>query len=135
MAKEFKEKIITINLSKVFEKPITKRVIAAKYIICQGVKKETRLKELKISNELNELLWVRGKYNSQRKITVKVVNEKGVGRIMLPSEKYEAKQEKKANAKGEKEITPTTEKVAETAKAEAPTKTEAKEKKTTAKKE
>ena len=118
MAKDFKEKTITINLSKVFEKPITKRVIAAKYIICQGVKKETRLNEFKISNELNELLWVRGKYNAQRKITVKVVKDKDTARIMLPSEKYEAKAEKKAGAKtAEKETAPTEAKVAEPKKA------------------
>ena len=134
MAKEFKEKTITINLSKVFEKPVTKRVIAAKHIICEGVKKETRLKEHKISNELNELLWCRGKYNAQRKITVKIVNEKGVARIMLPSEKYEAKKEKKTVAKGEKETPETV--ATEPTKVE-PVKTEekAKEKKTSAKKE
>ena len=137
MAKEFKEKTITINLSKVFEKPVTRRVVSAKHVICEGVKKETRLKELKISTKLNELLWSRGKYNSQRKITVKIVNEKGVGRIMLPEEKYEAKQEKKATAKGDKEVAPVEAKVVEAKKEETVAKKEdkVKEKKTNAKKE
>ncbi len=137
MAKEFKEKTITINLSKVFEKPVTKRVASAKHIICEGVKKETRLKELKISTKLNELLWSRGKYNSQRKITVKIVNEKGLGRIMLPEEKYEAKQEKKATAKSDKEVAPVEAKTVETKKEEPVAKKEdkAKEKKTSTKKE
>ena len=137
MAKEFKEKTITINLSKVFEKPVTRRVVSAKHVICEGVKKETRLKELKISTKLNELLWCRGKYNSQRKITVKIVNEKGVGRIMLPEEKYEAKQEKKISAKGDKEVAPAETKVVEAKKEETVAKKEdkAKEKKTSAKKE
>jgi ribosomal protein L31E len=137
MAKEFKEKTITINLSKVFEKPVTRRVVSAKHIICEGVKKETRLKELKISTKLNELLWSRGKYYSQRKITVKIINEKGLGRIMLPEEKYEAKQERKDSAKTTKEVAPVEAKVAEIKKEEPVAKKEdkAKEKKTSTKKE
>jgi len=131
MAKDFKEKIITINLSKVFEKPVTKRVIGAKHIICEGVKKETRLEEFKISNELNELLWCRGRYNSARKITIKVVKDKDIARIMLPTEKYEPKQTKKA-VKGEKEVTPTEAKVVDTTASK--TEEKAKEKKTAAKK-
>lgn len=127
MAKDFKEKTITINLSKVFEKPVTKRVIGAKHIICEGVKKETRLEEFKISNELNELLWSRGKYNSARKITVKVVKDKEVARIMLPTEKYEPKDAKNVAQKGEKEVTPAVK--------EVKTEEKVKEKKTTAKKE
>ncbi|MDD4128580.1 MAG: hypothetical protein PHY04_02500 [Candidatus ainarchaeum sp.] len=99
MAKEFKEKTITINLSRVFEKPTTKRSIAAKHIICKKVEKETRLKEFKISNELNETLWSRGRYSSPRKIIVKVVKDKTIARIMLPSEKYEPKEAKKAQSK------------------------------------
>lgn len=129
MAKDFKEKTITINLSKVFEKPVTKRMIGAKHIIEQAVTKETRLKEHKISNELNILLWSRGKYASARKITVKVVKDKDVARIMLPTEKYEPKEAKKAAVKAEKEATPAAEKK------ETKTEEKTKEKKTTAKKE
>ncbi len=131
MAKEFKEKTITINPSKVFLKPTTKRVIGATHVICEGVKKETRLKEFKISNKLNELLWSRGRYMAQRKITVKVVKDKDIARIMLPEEKYEAKQDKKT-VKGEKEAAPKTE---TTAKAAEPKKEEKKAEKKTAKKE
>jgi len=117
MAKEFKEKTITINLSKVFLKPTTKRVIGAKHVICEGVKKETRLKEFKISNKLNELLWSRGRYMAQRKITVKVVKDKDIARIMLPEEKYEAKDKKVAAPKGDKEAP--VEKIAEPKKDQA----------------
>ena len=141
MAKDFKEKTITINLSKVFLKPVTKRVIGAKHVICECVKKETRLENFKISNELNELLWSKGRYNSARKITVKVIKEKDVARIMLPSEKYETKKDK-TDKKAEsvvKETTPEAKKTESTPKAEKETveaKTEkVKEKKTTAKKE
>lgn len=129
MAKEFKEKTITINLSRVFSKPATKRVIGAKHLICEGVKKETRLKEFKLSNKLNELLWARGKYSAQRKITVKIVAEKNTARIMLPEEKYEAKTEAKKTA-------PKTEAVpAAEAKEKPKAEEKAKEKKTAVKKE
>jgi len=103
MAKEFKEKTITINLRAVYAKPVTKRAINAKHVLKNAVRKETRMNELKISNKLNELIWGRGRYNAPRKITVKVIAEKEVGLIMLPSEKYEPKKDKKdAKAKTEK---------------------------------
>ena len=104
MAKEFKEKTITINLRKVFQKPATKRAISAKNMLKAAVTKETRLKETTISNKLNELIWGRGKYKTPRIITVKVINEKGRGVILLPEEKYEPKQDKKTA----KEAKPTT---------------------------
>ena len=57
MAKEFKEKIITINLRKVFEKPATKRTKSALFLIKKAVKKETRKEKIKISNMVNEEIW------------------------------------------------------------------------------
>jgi ribosomal protein L31E len=121
MAQEFKEKTITINLKQVFSKPAGKRAVNAKSVILQKIKKETRLEDFKISNQVNEALWSRGKYTVPRKIVLKVVNEKGKGIILLPSEKYEPKQDKK------KETPKTTEKKEE--------KTEEKPKAETAKKE
>lgn len=94
MAQEFKERTITINLSKAAHKPATKRAISAKNMLIAGIFKETRLKESSVSNQVNELIWGRGKYNAPRKMTVKVINEKGRAIILLPSEKYEAKQDK-----------------------------------------
>ena len=117
MAKEFKEKTITINLKQVFQKPVTKRAINANYVLRESVRKETRLNEFSISNKINELLWSRGKYNCPRKITVKVVNEKGKAVIMLPEEKYTPKSDKKkTDTKADEKKTET--KAPETAKAE-----------------
>ena len=73
MVKEFKEKTITINLRKAFEKPTTKRTTSAKNILINAIKKETRAKIVKISNKVNEEL--------------------------MPDEKYEPKQEKKKDDK------------------------------------
>jgi len=95
MAQEFKEKTITVNLRAVFAKPTTKRAINSSHVLKNLVRKETRLKELKISNKVNELIWSRGRFNAPRKMTVKIIAEKGNGIIMLPEEKYEAKKDKK----------------------------------------
>jgi ribosomal protein L31E len=99
MAQEFKEKTITVNLKQVFSKPAGKRAVNAKSVIIQKLKKETRLTDYKISNKVNEALWARGKYTVPRIIVLKVVNEKGKGIILLPTEKYEPKQDKKKETK------------------------------------
>ncbi|VVB74392.1 50S ribosomal protein L31e [uncultured archaeon] len=120
MAQEFKEKTITVNLRAVFAKPTTKRAINAKHVLKNAVRKETRLKELKISNKVNELIWSRGRFNAPRKMTIKVIAEKENGIIMLPEEKYEAKKDKK-DQKGKapaKEEAKKTEEKAETKKTE-----------------
>jgi ribosomal protein L31E len=116
MAQEFKEKTITVNLRAVFAKPTTKRAINSSHVLKKLVRKETRLKELKISNKVNELIWSRGRFNAPRKMTVKVIAEKGNGIIMLPEEKYEAKKDKKdqkgkAPEKAKEEAKKTEEKV------------------------
>lgn len=122
MAKDFKEKTITVNLRRVFEKPVTKRAIAAKFALKCAVEKETRLEDIKISTGINELFWGRGRYNSPRKVTVKIIKEKNTARIMLPTEKYEPKTDKKKEGKKE-----------ETAKKEEPNQKAEEKKETTEK--
>lgn len=96
MVKDYKEKKITINLTKVFAKPVTKRAKGAVFMVRAKVTKETRAKEVLLSNKVNELLWEKGLYSCPRKITVKVVKEKENVRVYLPDEKViEAKVEKK----------------------------------------
>lgn len=130
MAKEFKEKTITVNLRKAFEKPDTKRAICAKNMLICAVKKETRIKNIRISNKVNEFIWARGRGKSPRRIIVKIVAEKEGAIVLLPEEKYEAKKEKKTEGKKETK-TENTPKAEETkAKTE-----EKKETKPTAKKE
>ncbi len=95
MVKEFKEKIITINLRKAFEKPTTKRAKSALYALKKAVRKETKKDNIKISNKVNEELWKNGLFKSLRKITVKVVPEKDIIRVLMPNEKIEVKKEEK----------------------------------------
>jgi len=102
MAKEFKEKTITINLRRAFDKPDTKRAKAALWVTKQAIKKETRAKEILISNGVNEYLWSRGLFHNPRKITVKVVSDKDRVTAYLPEEKITKKDEK--NEKGKAEV-------------------------------
>ncbi len=110
MAKEFKEKTITVNLRYAFTKPETKRARASMQIVKKAVEKETRKKNLKISNGVNELLWSRGLKKSLRKITVKIIAEKDSTKVMLPNEKVQVKTEKKETKTGEKKGEATKEK-------------------------
>ncbi len=87
MAKEFKEKTITVNLSKVFEKPETKRARGALKILKDKITKETRAKNIKINNSVNQAIWERGLFKSLRKITVKIIQEKDNIRVYLPEDK------------------------------------------------
>ena len=96
-----KEKTITINFRKVFEKPMTKRAKSALFVLKSAVKKETRKDNIKISNKVNEALWNRGLFKSLRKITVKIVIDKDT-RVYLPDEKIIQKEEKQAKTLKEK---------------------------------
>ncbi|HNV00958.1 MAG TPA: hypothetical protein PKK60_00845 [archaeon] len=106
MAKEFKEKIITVNLIKTFSKPKTKRAKSAQHFLKQAITKETRIEKIKISNGVNETLWGRGLFNCPRKITVKIIAEKDTARVYLPDEKIvEKKVENKKETKTENKAT------------------------------
>jgi len=100
MVKEYKEKKITINLTKVCAKPMTKRTRAGIFLLKAKVRKETRAEEIMLSNQVNEAIWARGMYKCPRKITVKVVNDNGNARVYLPDEKVELKKEEKKKDKG-----------------------------------
>ncbi len=136
MAKEFKEKTITVNLRKAFEKPDTKRAICAKNMLIVAVKKETRLKDIRLSNKVNETIWAKGRGNTPRRIIIKVVAEKEIGRVIMPDEKYEPKKDKKAEGKKDTPKTAENAPKAEEDKAKVEAKTEEKkETKPKAKKE
>ena len=98
MAQEFKEKTITINLRKVFSKPTSKRATAALFAVREAVRKETRKKEVSLSQGVNLLIWERGLYNAPRRMTIKIVadeKDKAACRVYLPDEKIAEKKEKK----------------------------------------
>ena len=100
MAKDYKEKKITVNLTKVFKKPVTKRAKGAVFRLRAKVRKETRAKEVFLSNQVNETLWEKGMFRCPRKITVKVVKDNENARVYLPGEKIVVKKEDKKKEKG-----------------------------------
>jgi len=100
MAKPYTEKKITINLSKVFNKPVTKRAKSAVFLVRSKVRKETRAEDVLLSNKVNEALWAKGMKSSPRKLSVKVINDKGAANVYLPDEKVELKKEDKKKEKG-----------------------------------
>jgi ribosomal protein L31E len=101
MAKDYKEKKITVNLSKVFAKPVTKRAKGAIFMLRAKVRKETRAKEVFLSNQVNETIWEKGMFSCPRKMTIKVVKDKDDARVYLPDEKIVVKkEEKKKQEKG-----------------------------------
>lgn len=104
MAKEFKEKTITINLRRAYLKPTTKRAKAALFVIRAAVQKESRAEQIAISNGVNEKIWERGLHKIPRKITVKIVAEKEGAMVYLPDEKTAKKEEKKTEKKGEAKV-------------------------------
>jgi ribosomal protein L31E len=128
--KDFKEKIITINLKRAFTKPIKRRSECAIRVMKDRITKETRLSEFKISNKVNEVMWARGITNCPRKIIVKIINEKGIAKVYLPDETIVKKAEKseKTEAKAEAKAEDKKEKVSEKTEAKA----EAKKSKATA---
>lgn len=99
MVKDFKEKEMTIGLGKIFEKPVTKRASSALKFIKDDVKKQTKAKDIKISNKVNEAIWEKGKFKGIRKISVKVVKDKEIARVYLKDEKIEVKKENKKEEK------------------------------------
>jgi ribosomal protein L31E len=95
MAKDFKEKIITVNFTRAFDKPVTKRAKSALYLLKKGVTKETRITNIKLTNKVNEKIWENGLFKCHRKLTIKIVKEKDGVRIYLPDEKVIVQKEEK----------------------------------------
>lgn len=67
------EKIITLNLRKQLARiPTWKRSSGAVKILREILKKKTKMREIKIGNNINEKIWSRGIRNSQTKLRIKV---------------------------------------------------------------
>jgi large subunit ribosomal protein L31e len=99
MAKDFKEKEITVNFNKVFDKPVTKRATSSLKVIRDKVTKETRLNDVKLKNSVNEAVWQKGLFKGLRKLKVKVVKDKNTAVVYLPEDKVEVKEKKKETKK------------------------------------
>lgn len=103
MVGEKNEMIITVNISKAYKKPTSKRARTAinllREIVARNMKADVEM--VAISNSVNNAI-VAGKYKTPlRSLKVKVIVEEGRINVMLPDEKIEkvSKEEKKPETK------------------------------------
>ena len=75
MSEEF-ERIYNVNLGKAWLVPRQKRTNKAITILRNFAKRHGKTEEVKISEDINEFLWVRGKRHPPRKIQIKLIKDK-----------------------------------------------------------
>ena len=75
MSEEF-ERIYNVNLGKAWLVPRQKRANKAITILRNFAKRHGRTEEVKISEDVNEFLWIRGKRHPPRKIQIKLIKDK-----------------------------------------------------------
>ena len=101
MSEEF-ERIYNVNLGKAWLVPRQKRTNKAINILRKFAKRHGRTEEVKISTDVSEFLWKRGKRHPPRKIQIKLIkNKEGVVTISsieskktIPKEKLSKKENK-----------------------------------------
>lgn len=84
---------VTVNLKKVFYMPAYKRSKKAVKMLKSNLKRKLKVDQVKISKELNELLWSRGNELRLRKIKVlaKIDKENSVATLDVIGKKEETK--------------------------------------------
>jgi ribosomal protein L31E len=78
-----------------------KNQLQKEHILRERVRKETRMDNIKLSNEVNQAIWQKGLFKTVRKLTIKAVKDKEYLRVYLPNEKVELKKETKTSKKEE----------------------------------
>jgi|SRR5262249_14718921 large subunit ribosomal protein L31e len=94
-------RVYTIRLGKAWNTPQYKRTDRVLNIIKEFAKKNMKAEKVKIEQDLNRLLWIRGKANPPRSVRVRMIRE---DEIVTVSSFGEAK--KKGGSIVEKEETP-----------------------------
>lgn len=73
------ERILVVNMKQLVRVPRTQRAPRASRLLQSIIARATKANEVKISNEVNEILWSRGIEKPPRKIKVKLVkDEEGI---------------------------------------------------------
>lgn len=99
------EKNLTISLRHVFHFKRNERTIKAISFIKRTVTKHTRINPefVLLSNKVNEEIWKHGRESVPRKISIKIILDKGKANVFMQNEKIELpKEEKKKEKKEEK---------------------------------
>jgi large subunit ribosomal protein L31e len=76
------ERVCTVPFRKVWSTPTGKRTPRASRVLRAFVERHMKTENVKISNEVNEELWVRGIRKPPRQITVRLVKDKE-GRVIV----------------------------------------------------
>ncbi len=101
------ERVLILNLrKKLKEYSRLKRAKKAIRLIKDYTRRFVKVKNVKLSNKLNEYVWSNGIRNPPKKIKVKVIKEFDLGKVYLFDEKIEetkAKEEKPKEIKKESE--------------------------------
>ncbi|MBI2127206.1 MAG: 60S ribosomal protein L31 [Thaumarchaeota archaeon] len=85
--KEEVERIYTVPLWRAWVTPRYRRTERVINLLKEFAARHMKSKEVKISEELNEMLWSRGIRNPPRRVTVKMVKDKdGLVTISQPAE-------------------------------------------------
>jgi large subunit ribosomal protein L31e len=85
--KEEVERIYTVPLWRAWVTPRYRRTERVINLLKEFAARHMKSKEVKISEELNEMLWSRGIRNPPRRVTVKMVRDKdGLVTISPPAE-------------------------------------------------
>ena len=79
-AEKTTERILMVNLSKIWERPRWKRTKEAVKFLKETLKRRTKVENVRISRALNEKLWSRGIENPPRKLRIRIlrIDEKTV---------------------------------------------------------
>ena len=111
MSEEF-ERIYNVNLGRAWLAPRQKRTNKAMSILRKFAMKHGRTDEVKISEDINEFLRIRGKRHPPRKIQIKLIKDKEglvtINKIeskkTIPKEKLSKKEDKLIDKKEDKLI-------------------------------
>ena len=76
------ERILVVNLKKLAWVPRAKRAPRAVRLLRSTVHRATKAEEVKVSNEVNELIWSKGIEKPPRRVKVKLVKDEE-GRVTV----------------------------------------------------
>ena len=80
------ERIYKVSLGKAWVAPRNRRAIRAVGILKEFAKRHMKSEEIKISPELNEIIWENGIKRAPRKIEVKMIRDSdGIVTVQLPT--------------------------------------------------
>ena len=100
------ERFYNVPLGDAYDYIRTKRVRRAVKIVQQFIARHTKtaIKNVRVSNVLNSLLWARGIQKPPRKIKIKVIMEGEIAKAYLVDEQIKKPEPKAEKSKGAKEV-------------------------------